>query len=281
VRASLADGDATLKSAQRNLERLTGLAPRALTLAFGATVLRVPQDRNAAAEIALSHNPELAASHIEIEAAEEDRKAQRGRLLPKLAMELSHATSTNAGGTEGKIRDNRAMLVFSAQLYNGGSNWAQVDAAAARRDELVAKATNVERKLVQELEVAYANLDASAVRFAAVRDELDANTKVVTAFRKQLLGANRQLLDVLDAYQRLYQSRLDMTQALISEAQSQLRVAHLTGTIHQLVPGSAELPARGSPPTLPEAWQPYIPDLAPKGPVPSSVIDPDIQVPGR
>jgi adhesin transport system outer membrane protein len=156
-----------------------------------------------------------------------------------------------------------------------------VDAAAARRDELAAKATNVERKLVQELEVAYANLDASAVRFAAVRDELDANTKVVTAFRKQLLGANRQLLDVLDAYQRLYQSRLDMTQALISEAQSQLRVAHLTGTLNQLVPGSAELPSRVSPPALPQEWQPWIPDLAPKGPVLPSAMGPDIQVPGR
>jgi outer membrane protein TolC len=58
---------------------------------------------------------------------------------------------------------------------------------------------------------------------------------VVTAFRAQMVGSNRPLLDVLDAYQRQHQSRLDLTQALISEAQNQLRVAHLTGSLEQLL----------------------------------------------
>jgi outer membrane protein TolC len=74
-------------------------------------------------------------------------------------------------------------------------------------------------------------LEASGQRYSAVRDELESNAKVVAAFRAQMLGSNRSLLEVLDAFQRLHQSRLDLTQSLVSEAQSQLRVAHLTGSL--------------------------------------------------
>jgi outer membrane protein TolC len=122
-------------------------------------------------------------------------------------------------------------VVLSVPLVNGGADLAQVRASTTRRNELQAKASNVERKLSLELETAYANLEASAQRYAAVRDELEANAKVVAAFKAQMLGSNRSLLEVLDAFQRLHQSRLDLTQSLVSEAQSQLRVAHLTGSL--------------------------------------------------
>jgi adhesin transport system outer membrane protein len=36
---------------------------------------------------------------------------------------------------------------------------------------------------------------------------------------------------VLDAYQRLHQSRLDMTALVLGELQNQVKVAHLTGRL--------------------------------------------------
>ena len=72
-------------------------------------------------------------------------------------------------------------------------------------------------------------------RFAAVSDEMASNTTVVEAFRAQLVGGTRQLLDVLDAYQRLHQSRLDLAQLAISEVQNHIKVAHLIGLLPSML----------------------------------------------
>ncbi len=231
VRASMADANAALKVAARNLTRLTGTTPSAIALNFSASDFAVPAERETARELALAQNFELLAARAEVIASEVERDVARSRFLPRVELELTHSRTTNSGGQENFSRDTRGMVVVSVPLANGGADLAQVRAATSRRSELQAKEGNVERKLSQELETAYANLEASGQRYSAVRDELESNAKVVAAFRAQMLGSNRSLLEVLDAFQRLHQSRLDLTQSLVSEAQSQLRVAHLTGSL--------------------------------------------------
>ena len=54
---------------------------------------------------------------------------------------------------------------------------------------------------------------------------------MVDAFQAQLVGGNRPLLDVLDAYQRHYQSQVDLTQVMVSTAQNEWRLAHITGSL--------------------------------------------------
>jgi adhesin transport system outer membrane protein len=61
------------------------------------------------------------------------------------------------------------------------------------------------------------------------------NVTVVDAFRAQLVGGTRQMLDVLDAYQRLHQSRLDLAQLAISEVQNHIKVAHLIGLLPSML----------------------------------------------
>jgi outer membrane protein TolC len=56
---------------------------------------------------------------------------------------------------------------------------------------------------------------------------------VVDAFKAQLVGGNRPLLDVLDAYQRLHSSRLELAGLVVNEVQNHAKVAHLTGRLGQ------------------------------------------------
>jgi adhesin transport system outer membrane protein len=235
TRTVLADADASLKVALRTLVRLTGSAPETLDLASIGAGFVLPADASQATALAARQNHDLLAARVEALAANDARDVQRGKFLPRLELELTHSRSLNAAGLESSTRDNRIMLVLNLSMLNGGTDLAQTRAEAARFNELTAKASNVERKLVQEVRSAYDNLDAADQRFRSIRDELDANSRVVKAFRAQMVGSNRPLLDVLDAYQRQHQSRLDLTQALISEAQNQLRVAHLTGSLEQLL----------------------------------------------
>lgn len=230
VRSSLADARAQLQSAVRNLERLYGPAPQALSMT-GSEPIAVAADEATAVAEALRQNAELAAARIEIRAANEESRIARARFLPKLELELTHTRAKNPSGTPGLTHDTKGMVVLSINTLNGGTDLAQSRAAAARRMELEARATASERRLQLDIETAYANLQASSERFVTVREELDGNRRVVEAFQAQLVGGNRPLLDVLDAYQRHYQSQIDLTQVLVSTTQNQWRLAHLAGSL--------------------------------------------------
>jgi outer membrane protein TolC len=230
VRSTLADTRAQLLSALRNMERLYGDVPPALSMA-GVQAIHVPGGDDEAVAAALLGNAELAAARLEITAAGLERGIARARTSPKLEFELTHTRARNASGTPGETNDIKGMLVLSLNAYDGGTSSAQAGAADARRRELEARATATERRLRFEIQSAYANLEASSQRFVSVREELEGNQRVVQAFQAQLVGNGRPLLDVLDAYQRHYQSQLDLTQVLVATAQSQWRLAHLIGSL--------------------------------------------------
>lgn len=276
IRTAQADSGAALKVALRNLIRLTGTVPAEVQLGLITNGFVLPDNADLATVLARRANHELLAARIEAEAVQSERDGQRARFLPRMELELSHTRVVNGAGLETLTRDSKAMVIMTIPLLNGGADLAQVRAAGAHLQEMDAKAGNVERKLTQEIDTAYANLDAADQRFRSVRDELDANTAVVAAFRAQMVGSNRSLLEVLDAYQRLHQSRLDLTQVLVSEAQNQLRVAHLTGTLVPLLaPVNTLSPAMPALPTpTPTPTTSALPSLSPitTAPVSSLVL---------
>ena len=234
VRSGLADSRAALAAALRNFQRLSSVTPFGLAL-DAPMDLYLPIDADAALAEADGANAEILASRLEQQAAESERKVNRSAFLPRVALELTHSQTRNAAGSEAQQRDSKAMVVMTLPLLNGGADYSRMKATEARRSELEARGEGVRRRVVQDLETSYANLSAATERFASVRDELDANRKVVDAFRAQLTGGNRQLLDVLDAYQRLHQSRLDIVQVVVSAAQNEWRIAHLTGALRTVI----------------------------------------------
>lgn len=236
VRSGLADSRASLAAALRNLQRLAAVTPGAVALDGSIELLPVPRDPESAITQARTGNADLRSAALEQRAAEAEREGFRGRFMPRLSIELTHARARNASGTEAYTRDNKAMAVLTLPIATGGADLAQLRAAEARRLELEARAEGTLRRVVQDIETSYANLRASGERLVSVREELDGNRKVVDAFRAQLVGGNRPLLDVLDAYQRLHQSRLDLVQVLVSTLQNEWRIAHLTGALRGQAP---------------------------------------------
>ena len=230
ARAQQADARANLRAALRNLATLIGETPARLELAV-PEALAVPADAAAALGEARLANRDLLASRAEAEAAALEARGQRARFLPRVELEISHSRAVNAGGLDSYSRDTKAQVVVNWSLLNGGTDLAQGRAAAARMREKQLLADDMERKLAQDLEASYASLDAVTERYNALREELVANRSVVQAFQAQLVGGNRPLLDVLDAYQRLHQSRLDLAQLVLGEVGNHAKVAHITGRL--------------------------------------------------
>jgi outer membrane protein TolC len=241
TQAILSEARATLFSSLGNLRRLLGGLPDRLSIG-GMPPRIAPAALEPAAVEAIAANPELQAGRRDIAAASVERDAIRGRFMPSIDLEISRLEFRNASGTAGQQEDKRAMVIMTLPIFTGGGDLATYRALAAKQAEQEFLVGHAERRLRFELENAFSVLDSIAPRLDSTLVELSANRKVVSAYREQLFAANRSLLDVLDAYQRLYQSKNDLVALLVAEAQTKLRVAHVTGRLQTLVGGRVVLP---------------------------------------
>jgi adhesin transport system outer membrane protein len=129
--------------------------------------------------------------------------------------------------------DKRAMFVMSWNLLNGGADMMQSRALASKRMEYEYRAKDIQRKLEESLRINFNTLRAVNGRINAVRQEMESNDIVLAAFNEQLFSANRSLLDVLDAYQRQYNSRTELTRLLIAEATAGLQMLRNMGKLQE------------------------------------------------
>ncbi|MET0282731.1 MAG: TolC family protein [Steroidobacteraceae bacterium] len=231
ARATIADSRANLRTALRNLESLLQETPAALTIGTPARLLPIPGTVTEAKQLAETSNFDLLAAQADKDAADRETGGYVARFVPRVELLVQHRIDENGAGTVSELRDSRVMLQATLSLLNGGADRAQYSASAHRAREKTLQRDSSRRRLAQELDSAYATLDGMAERFGAVREEMAANATVVEAFREQLVGGNRQLLDVLDAYQRYHQSRLDIAQLSILDLQNHVKVAHLIGVL--------------------------------------------------
>lgn len=230
AQSQLADNRANLRTAIRNLSILIGEDPLALN--FDTPILfEIPDSLEMASNEAKIGNRELLAANKEIKAVELEKKIQILKVLPTLGVDVTHSQSVNAAGFNNSFDDNKVMVTMNWSVFNGGTDLAQSRAAGFRASEKAFIAQDMQRKIDQELMASYAVLDSVTERYALLTEELKANRAVVEAFKAQLTGGNRPLLDVLDAYERLQQNKIEVAQLVVTEAQSHLKVAHLSGRL--------------------------------------------------
>ena len=193
---------------------------------------------------AVQNNFELQAALRDMESVAQERRAMQGKLAPKLEIELSSIRSYNAGGIDGSVRipgstiypdqdDKRAMLVMSWNLLNGGADMMQTKALASKRLEYEYRAREIQRKLEEAIRVNFNAMRSISGRIDGVRQEMESNDLVLAAFSEQLFAANRSLLDVLDAYQRQYNSRTELARLLTSEATAGLQMLRNMGQLQE------------------------------------------------
>jgi adhesin transport system outer membrane protein len=232
ARASVSENRAGLVTNLAEFARLTGRVPLSVAVPEPPAI-DLPLGAAMAIGTARQENFDLQAARRLANSAFREVKGAEGRFMPRVDLEASATQNRNPSGLTGVQADERVLMIMSWNIFNSGADLAQRRASLARWSEFKIRVDNSERRIRQQLENAYSVLDSIDARFTAVAEEVEANRKVVAAFREQLNSTNRQLLDVLDAYQRFYQSKVDVTNLLVTEAQVSLQVAHLLGRLRR------------------------------------------------
>jgi adhesin transport system outer membrane protein len=229
AKSSRIEQEAAHAAAGVELVRLMNLAPGVIRLPdledVGVSV--VPQDLGQAMPMAIASNPDIGVLQAELKAAEIDQKAAKGRYIPRLDLEYSNSDSVHAGGAVGDQHDQRLMLVMNWAIFNGGGDLKYNQEKASRYEEVKYRLDNQRRIVVQSLTAQYATLESTRSRIAAGYRELESISVAAKAMSKKMISGNQSLLDMLDVYDRYYQSRTRLVTLHTQEMNAVAQIARL------------------------------------------------------
>lgn len=261
ARSAIIEAHSEYQAAIVEFRRLTGVNPIKLALP-DSLMPSVPDTAEDVLTRSLRNNPDYNATMKRADAAIGDMEKSFAGLLPKFAVQVSDTRSWNAGGAAltdtatctptgstncvwPYANDRRIMGVLTWSL-NGGSDITSGFGNRARAQAASYTANDTRTKLEESVRVGFDALNSAGGRIDAVSQAVEANAKVTTVFEEQYLAGSRQLLDLLDSYERLYNSQIELARLLIAESSAGFQIRRLMG---ELVPAILSTEAPETPST--------------------------------
>jgi len=262
AKSAIIEAHSEYQAAITEFRRLTGISP--LKLALPESLMpTVPDSIEEVLDRTVKHNPDYLAANQRAEATLSEMRKSFATLLPKFSLEVSDTRTWNAGGvanTPGSVctlssatlypnnstactypyANTRQVLGTLTWQLNGGTDITNGMSYRERARAASFSATDTRQKLEESARVGYDALNAAVGRIDAVRRASEANTKVAVSFEEQYLAGSRQLLDLLDAYERLYTSQTELTRLLVAESTASYLVRRQMGDLVSAILSSDE-----------------------------------------
>lgn len=212
--ARVASARATLVETQRDLEasiiayrRFVGQEPDDLDRpTLGESSL--PGSADEAVEAALAQNPTLNLSRADIDVSRAELSAANADLWPTLDLELIANRNHNTDGTRGPNHDFTAMVVFNYNVFRGGIDIAKKSEFHERLAESRERFMHLRRLAEEEVRNSWNDMVKARARAEALGDEVLADAQVVSTYRQEFDIGQRDLLDLLDSENELFNARV-------------------------------------------------------------------------
>ncbi len=224
ARADVEAAKANLAASTAFYERVVGKEPG--RLAKPTRLAALPRTLAEARSIA-AQNPQIIATTFGLAAAQDDVDVSFAALLPSVDLLARADRIEEPQATLSWQRSASIGVSVTVPLYQGGAEYARVRAARqtveARRNDLDA----AHRSVQQSVASAWDRLLAATAAIAALRAEVRANDIALQGVQEENLVGARTVLDVLDAEQELFTSRVNLVRAERDEilASFQLKAA--------------------------------------------------------
>ncbi len=211
----------------------------------GSLAKKLPPSLDAAVAQSVDAHPVVRSAMRDLEAAQADREAARGRSIsPRLALELGASANHDIDGVRGLSGDHYAMLRLRYNLYRGGADQARIRETEARMDEAMANVARVKNDIQRDLRQAWNALQEDRARIPQLGRYVAASNNVVGAYRAQFSIGQRTMLDVLNAENELFTAKSSLYSGLSAVTAGELRVLAASG---RLLDGlGVELPEQGA-----------------------------------
>lgn len=222
---------ANLHDVTARYQRLVGSMPPDVIVPPTLLGSAMPASPKAALDVLYQRNPTLHAAIENITAAQHDIDARRAAYSPRVDLRARTEHTTNYQGGNGD-RDNKiAEIVFSWNLFNGGSDQARERQYIERKHLAVEMREKACRDTRQTLYIAYNDVLRLKEQADYIATQVALLEKTRNAYRDQFNVGQRTLLDLLDTENELLSARRSAVNADTDLALAYLRTFAGMGTL--------------------------------------------------
>lgn len=166
----------------------------------------LPATAEAAVSEALATHPGVKALAENVRSMEFEVRAASATSYPRFSLDLMGTRSENAGGVKGVTGDATAMISMTYNLYRGGADKAQLEAARALLNEARLRQEESGRLIEQGVRVAFNAHEVALARMPSLDDALKSAEEGRAAFDDRFEAGDAKLLDLLGVEDQLFQA---------------------------------------------------------------------------
>ena len=193
-----------LEDAQANYYSVVGKEASGLSMPM---TTNVPGSQAEARKQMLENSPLLKQADADVEATRQQYEAAKSRFYPSVDVDLGRRMDNNTDGTRGHDQEWQAMVRMNYNLFNGGSDKAQLSSYAYKMQEAQDVKRNALRQLDEELRLSWNAWQNAKQQVPIAKDYADRSAVVRTAYQEQFSIGERSLLDMLDSENEVFNAQ--------------------------------------------------------------------------
>jgi len=220
--------------------RLTNTPPKDLVVPVPDADM-LPKSREHGLEVAIQNHPVIKSAGQDIEAAHSFRKSVKSSYYPTITFELDANADNDLAGESGLNRfgdnvaghrnDVTAMIRLKYNLFSGGRDVAQERSAAYKVNEAREINYSAHRQVTESYDYAWSAFEMLSLQKGYIKQHIITSKETQLAYKEQFSLGQRNLLDLLDTENELFQARQDYLDAKYSELSARYRLLNVTGQL--------------------------------------------------
>ncbi|MNZ53238.1 TolC family outer membrane protein [Pseudomonas alkylphenolica] len=230
ARNNLITEQTNLADAKTNYLSVVGQMPDELS-APAPFIDLLPANLDEARQQMVESSPILRSAESDIAAAEKQYEAAKSTFYPRFDAELGRTADNDIDGMNGHNNEWQAMLRMSFNLYNGGSNKADLESKSYQTNQALDIRNNALRQLNEELGLAWNAMDNANAQLPIAQQYVDYSNNVRSAYQKQFSLGERTLLDLLDSENELFTAQRRLAEVKNSQVFTQYRIKATIGQL--------------------------------------------------
>jgi len=202
-----------LRTSEAEYLRVVGVEPGALAdLDFDQQL--APEALPPFMEAVLKENPKVHVYQAEVEAVREDKGISTATMMPSVDIEVSSRYTDQLDGSATYLRDDRAMLALSWNLFSGTSDYQRIKAAQARVEEAQANLQDTLDELGRQASATWTEYQTSIGQVEKHQEALQYSMESRDMYLMQFNVGQRSLLDVLDSINEVFSNSVQLETAI-------------------------------------------------------------------
>lgn len=195
----------------------------------------LPASFDRALSYTMDNNYQILAAKQALNAKDYTVKSNYGALLPQLSASASASKSKNNPryyGLENTEVDSVEWgLNLTVPLYDAGENRAKIRQSKYSKWQSYEEVLSAERSAVSDVTSYWESMVANDAKIKALQDQVKADAIALEGVKKEELLGNRTVLDVLNAYQSLLDSQVEVVKARREYYLSAMQVMQAMGRL--------------------------------------------------